>query len=289
MLTVTNIVVFSISGVLLVIWLFFYFKGKKYAELFDNLNEKEYPLKELYFLGYAIMETIHYQYKRKQDRKLRQSAAILYDKKYAEYYVRLSYAQKLTLSFTLLLLGFILYGFTSEIGILLVFCIFAFTAYYYFGTMMSEKISKREEEMLRDFSEVISKLALLTNAGMILREAWEKVAYNGDTIIYQEMQRSVEEMHNGMSEVDAMQSFGTRCVLAEVKKAVSTMVQGLEKGNKELVKMLQEQSAESWRLKKNIAMRDGEKAASKLLVPMMIMFAGVLIMVLIPIFANIGV
>lgn len=61
------------------------------------------------------------------------------------------------------------------------------------------------------------------------------------------------------------------------------MIQGMEKGNKELVKMLSEQSQESWNLKKNIAMRDGEKASSKLLIPMMIMFAGILIMVLIPI------
>ena len=52
MLTTANIIVFSISGILLVAWLFFYFKGKKYAELFDGLDEKEYPLKDLYFIGY---------------------------------------------------------------------------------------------------------------------------------------------------------------------------------------------------------------------------------------------
>ena len=77
MLTTTNIVVFSISGVLLVGWLVFYFYGKKYSELFDGLDEKEYPLKDLYFLGYGIMEMFHYQYKSKADRKLRQSAEIL--------------------------------------------------------------------------------------------------------------------------------------------------------------------------------------------------------------------
>lgn len=86
-----------------------------------------------------MMETFHYQYKSKSDRKLRQSAAILYEKKYAEYYVRLAYAQKISLSFTLLLIGFILYGFTSEMGILLMFCVFSFTAYYYFGTLMLER------------------------------------------------------------------------------------------------------------------------------------------------------
>lgn len=99
---------------------------------------------------------------------------------------------------------------------------------------MLEKIKKREEEMLRDFSEVISKLALLTNAGMILKEAWEKVAFNGETIIYKEMQKSVEDMNNGMSEVEAFHSFGTRCVLADVKKAVSTMIQGMERVTRSL-------------------------------------------------------
>lgn len=43
--------------------------------------------------------------------------------------------------------------------------------------------------MLSDFSEVISKLALMTNAGMILREAWELIAYGDETAVYKEMQK----------------------------------------------------------------------------------------------------
>lgn len=288
MLTTMDIVVFAIGGVLTLLWILLYFYGKKYSSLFDGLDEKEYPLKELYFWGYGLMELFKYKYKSKADRRLRQSAEILYERKYAEYYIRLSYAQKMTFASVLLLLGFSLYGFTSEIAILIVMGVFAFTAYYYYGTLMLEKIKIRQDEMLRDFSEVISKLALLTNAGMILREAWEKVAYNGESVLYKEMQRSVEEMNNGVSEIDALQEFASRCVLAEIKKAVSTMVQGLIKGNKELVDMLQVQSAESWQLKKHLATREGEKAASKLLMPMMLMFVGILIMILIPIFANLG-
>lgn len=45
-----------------------------------------------------------------------------------------------------------------------------------------------------DFSEVVSKLALLTNAGMILREAWELTANAGEGIFYEEMQTAVAEM-----------------------------------------------------------------------------------------------
>jgi pilus assembly protein TadC len=161
-------------------------------------------------------------------------------------------------------------------------------AYYYFGTLTTERIKKRSEQMLSDFSNVVSKLALLTNAGMIMHEAWEEVAYTGDSEIYKEMQIAVDQMNNGVSEADALFNFGTRCVVPEIKKFTSTIVQGISKGNSELIAMLQEQSKEVWALKKQNVRRQGEKASSKLMIPMMIMFVGILIMVVVPIFANLG-
>ena len=143
--------------------------------------------------------------------------------------------------------------------------------------------------MLSDFSNVVSKLALLTNAGMIMREAWEEVAYTGDSELYKEMQKTVVEMNNGVAEVDAFFNFGVRCIIPEIKKFTSTIVQGLVKGNSELVVMLQAQSKEVWSAKKQNVRRQGAKAASKLLIPILIMFIGILIMVLVPIFTNMGV
>ena len=143
--------------------------------------------------------------------------------------------------------------------------------------------------MIHDFSEVVSKLALLTNAGLILKEAWEVIAFEGEGVIYSEMQRAVEEMKNGVSDVDAIYSFGTRCMLPEIKKFTSTILQGITKGNRELSMMLQEQSKEVWQMKKQLVRREGEKASSKLLIPICIMFVGVLIMILVPIFTNLGV
>ena len=162
-------------------------------------------------------------------------------------------------------------------------------AYFYFGTLTSKKILSRSEELLHDFSEVVSKLALLTNAGMILKEAWEEVAYNGAGIFYEEMQNAVVEMRNGVSEIDAIYNFGTRCILPEIKKFSSTVVQGLTKGSGDLTIMLQEQSKEVWQLKKQLVRRAGEKANSKLLIPICIMFIGILIMIIVPIFTNLGV
>lgn len=289
MLTVVDVVIFGMGIVCLLAWLAFFIVGLRHAQVFDSLEEKEFPFKEIYFVGYEVMEVLHYRYKSKKDRKLRKEISVLYGEKYTEYYLRVIYAQKVTISLTLLVLSFVMYGLANDIMAMVVILVFAGLAYYYFGTVAEKKIEKRSEEMMSDFSNVVSKLALLTNAGMIMKEAWEEVAYTGDTVLYKEMQLTVTEMKNGVSEIDALFHFGIRCILPEIKKFTSTIIQGIIKGNSELTYMLQEQSKEVWAAKKQNVKRQGEKAASKLMIPIMMMFVGILIMILIPIFTNLGV
>ena len=288
MFTFTDILVFAGGAVFLLMWLFFFLKGLKNAKLFDVLEEKEYPLKEIYFVGYEALNTVKYRYRSRKDRKLRKEISILYGEKYADYYLRVIHSQQVTMALSLIVLSFAMYGLADDILALLVVWMFAFAAYYYFGTVTGNKIMSRSEEMMGDFSEVISKLALLTNAGMIFREAWEEVAYTGDRALYLEMQASIDEMNNGYAEVDALFRFGTRCVVPEIKKFTSTVVQGITKGNSELSVMLQNQSKEVWNLRRQTIRRQGEKASSKLMIPIMIMFVGILVMILIPIFSNLG-
>lgn len=288
MLSTIDFVIYGVGLVLLIAWLVFFFMGLKYASLFDALDEKDYPLKEIYFMGYAVTQLFNFQYKSKKDRKLRKEISVLYGDKYADYYIRVIYSQKITFGTLVLVLAFPMYGLANTVVAMFVMFMFAWVAYYYFGTVTEQKILKRSEEMLSDFSNVVSKLALLTNAGMIMREAWEEVAYTGDSTLYKEMQIAVDHMNNGMSEIDALFNFGSRCIIPEIKKFTSTITQGIVKGNSELITMLQQQSKEVWSLKKQNVRRQGEKAASKLMIPIMLMFVGILVMIIIPIFANMG-
>lgn len=232
-----------------IFWIFLFFKGKKNATLFQGLDEKEYPLKDIYFVGYELLELIKYNYRTKYDRRLRKEISVLKDDKYADYYIRVTRAQQVTLGYTLFTMSFAMYGLAGSMAAVAIFIMFAFVAFYYYGTSASDKIKKRSEELLSDFSNVVSKLALLTNAGLIMRDAWADVAYNGDTTLYKEMQISVDEMKNGVSETEAIYHFGNRCIIPEIKKFASTIIQGIEKGNSELTALLQEQSAETWNLK----------------------------------------
>lgn len=288
-LNILDLILIAIGGLVFILWLIIYIQGLKYNELFEPLEESDFLFKEIYGMGYYVLEKFKYEYKSKSDRTLRQQLYILYGEKYTEYYLRAIHSQQITLSLTFLVIAFALYGLADDVLAFVVGVILSVLAYFYFGTLTSKKILARSEELLHDFSEVVSKLALLTNAGMILKEAWEEVAYNGAGIFYEEMQNAVVEMRNGISEIDAIYNFGTRCILPEIKKFSSTVVQGLTKGSGDLTIMLQEQSKEVWQLKKQLVRRAGEKANSKLLIPICIMFIGILIMIIVPIFTNLGV
>lgn len=167
--------------------------------------------------------------------------------------------------------------------------VMAITLFYYCIKTTQRKILSRSEELLSEFANVVSKLALLTNAGMILHEAWRQVAESGEGVMYDEMKTVCIDMDNGVSESEALRLFGLRCIIPEIKKFTSTITQGLSKGNTELSIELQKQSKELWMFKKQNVKRQGEIAANKLMLPIVIMFIGILIMVIIPIFANLGV
>jgi len=286
--TTLNVAVLATGYVVLLLWLAIFFLSGKDQKIFETLEEKEFPLKDIYGMGYFIMSMLNYKYKSKKDWKLRNEVEVLYDEKYADFYIRVIHAQKVTIAFFIFVIAFIIYGVTADFAVFVIMAGFSGLAYYYFGEVTGQRIKERSQKMIGDFAEVVSKLALLTNAGMILREAWEEVAFAGDSLLYIEMQASVNDMKNGVSDVEAIKQFGIRCMMSEIKKFTSTIMQGMVKGNNELVQMLQMQSREVWELRKQDIKRQGEKAATKLLLPMCIMFIGILIMILVPIFSNIG-
>lgn len=288
-ITAFDIVCIIGGGISAFLWIVLLLYGRKYDKMFSALSEDEFKGKELYSTGYAFMNLIHYNYKSKRDRTLRQQLEILYEKKYVEYYLRVLYAQGATVMLLFCVLSFTFYGISGEAIMVPLMWVFGATLFYYCITSPQKKIDARSAEMLGDFADVVAKLALLTNAGMILREAWDLISESGETAFYKEMKLAMTDMNNGISDSEAIRRFGVRCMIPEAKKFSSTIVQGIQMGNKELSAMLQQQSGEVWNLRKQNARREGEKAAGKLMIPIFIMFFGILIMIVIPIFANIGV
>lgn len=288
-ISVHSLVIMGIGTLVTIFFLVMLTTSGKYDMYLETLDSKEYPFFQLYGVGFRINDLIGMDFSRKSERKRRQHLALLKGDQLAEYYLRVNAAERTTFASLCIVASFILYGISQEIMILVILIGFGALAYYYVSTIPEETVKKRTGAILDEFADVVSKLALLVNAGMILREAWEMIAYSGEGELYDEMRLVCENINNGMSEIDAYTEFGTRCTAPEIKKFTSTIIQGVVKGNKELVEMIKMQSREMWNSKQHRVRQQGEKAASKLLIPTCIMFVGVLIMIIVPIFANLGV
>jgi tight adherence protein C len=131
---------------------------------------------------------------------------------------------------------------------------------------------------------MVSKLVLLVNAGMTLNRAWEKICVETKkkTPLYLELKTTYLQIQGGKSESEAYEEFARRCRVREITKFVTLIIQNLKKGSDDMVPLLRLQAEECWELRKMRARQLGEEASTKLILPMMIMFIGILIIVVLP-------
>lgn len=263
----------------------------KFEEYIKPLDSKDFMLPEIYGVGFKVLEILKFDFKSHQANQLRENTAILYGERYADYYMRVMYAQKISIVYLCFSVACGLCGLAEGTDKLLLFglsCVMCGALYYYFTNLPSSKVKQRSVRFMDEFPNAVSTIALLVNSGMILREAWREVSMSEDTELYMEMRKTNEDMDNGVAEIDAFFNFANRCVTPEIKKFTAFIVQGLEKGSKDLAIALRNQTDELWEIKKQNTLKRGELASSKLMIPLMIMFFGILIMVMGPIMTNLG-
>ncbi|MFR3030464.1 MAG: type II secretion system F family protein [Blautia sp.] len=99
------------------------------------------------------------------------------------------------------------------------------------------------------------------------------------------MRRTCLEMDSGVSQVEAYRNFGLRCGQIKYKTFATLLVQNLCR-QQGLLQMLERESLEAWEDRKRKAKVLGEIAATKLLVPMILMLGVVLALLMIPAFLS---
>lgn len=186
---------------------------------------------------------------------------------------------------------------TVSIGGLFFLVVMAAGVVYWKEEKDVEKREKqRKEQMLLDYPDIVSKLTLLLGAGISLQRAWEKMVReylqkceNKQTkkrFIYEEMAYAYREMENGVSVQAALNHFGCRCDLPIYLKFSTLLAQNIRRGNRGLVESLQRESEEAFEERKAMAKMLGEKASTKLLVPMFLMLFMVLVVIMVPAFLS---
>lgn len=153
---------------------------------------------------------------------------------------------------------------------------------------------KKEEELLREYPEIVSRLSLYIQSGMTSKKAIGKIVHDyeetkntrGKKVIrkfgYEELRVTYHEMQSGISEHMAYKNLGERTGLAEYKKLSSILVQQLEKGSRSFLESLQQETREAFEKRKRNAKEAGEKAGTKLLFPMGILLVITLAVIMVP-------
>lgn len=275
-----KIVCLALGTVFLILFIVKLFQGKKYQYLVENLDSEEFPIRSLYGVGFSWSQLPVLSLRGKIREKLMGQAKLLYDPKFSEYYASVVWAQFLTAIHFGLTLGFLLAGVTDSLLFLVIGAGIAGFLGFYFINRMNDLLTTRETECTAELPEIVSTMALLINAGMMLRNAWRTVAESKEGTVYELMRASCVDMDNGMPEVDAIHKFGKLSNSAEIRKFTGALAQSIERGGSELNSFLSRQAIEIWTLKKQLMLQKGEQAASKLLAPTALLFISIIIAVI---------
>lgn len=157
-----------------------------------------------------------------------------------------------------------------------------------------EEKKKRERELLLEYPDMVSKLALLLGAGMSLSGAWERIVssyLSGRKTgkkkclpIYEEMKITLYEIQSGAGEIKAYQHFGEHCGLQRYHRFSNMLVQNLKKGNRKLMDTLLQEADASFEERKSLAKKLGEEAGTKMLFPMLVLLVMMMALILFPAF-----
>lgn len=160
---------------------------------------------------------------------------------------------------------------------------------------LHQQLEKRHQSLRREYPDLVHRLALFVGAGMTVRGAIGKISADyekkregtGRRIpAYEEMLRTCRELQSGTSEGAALEHFGRRTGQQEYIRLSTLLMQNVKRGNSTLLERLREEADKAGEEKLMESKRLGEEAGTKLLVPMVMMLAVVMVMIMVPAFSG---
>ena len=227
----SSYVMAGIGTFFILFWLFLYIKYRNaYDQVIDAIDKKKFMFGEIYFIGFGFITLFHINIKTERGSKKIKEISEIYGRKYAEFYHYVITGGSISYFLTLLPMGFCLGAIANNVMLGVLGVVASALLLEYMSGEIKKNVNERREDILEDLPQMLSKFTLLINAGLIVRDAWFKVAYANDKPIYKEMQEACVEMNNGVPVREAVFHFADRCSVAEVRKFANSVNQNMEKG-----------------------------------------------------------
>ena len=153
---------------LVLFWVFLYLK---YHHTFDayiaNLSSDDYKMPELFFIGMGFMNQVHYNLHTKRGLHRIKEISEVKGRKYAEYYYYIDRGAVFTYILTFVPLTVVLAALADNAQMLLIGVCVVVLLIRYLENEINDRLEARREELLMDLPQVLSKMALLVNSGMV--------------------------------------------------------------------------------------------------------------------------
>jgi len=274
-----------ITAVLIVYLIFNACVKQRYNEETEFLDTKQYPYKKLLPFGMWLFDEIGIPSAGTYYVFLHQRVVMVYGSRYAQYYLKIHWAEKFLYFFMGIVIA-LFFGAASNsgIGFLALVPVSGLILFFLSDKNLDERAKKRKLQLMMDFPVFISKLTLLMNAGMHLRQALERIYTDSvqKSPFYIELGTVLEDFASGLGESQAWQDFSERCKVKEISSFASMIMQSSKIGGRQLVEELKKMTYETWEMRKHAAKQMGETASAKLIFPLMLMFLAVLLIVITP-------
>ncbi|MGN0395518.1 MAG: hypothetical protein ACI4EF_09150 [Coprococcus sp.] len=154
----------------------------------------------------------------------------------------------------------------------------------------------RNEQLMQRYPEFVDKLSLYMGAGLSVRGALYKISEIDEKeekvkkhdrakyahILEDEIKYTLNEIASGISEEQAYSGLGHRINISVYLKLTSLLSQNIKKGTKNVLDMLAQEETSAMQLKRELAKKRGEEAGTKLLFPMILLLAAVMVIVMLP-------
>lgn len=154
------------------------------------------------------------------------------------------------------------------------------------------ELKEKNVRMQLEYPEIVSKMAVLMGSGMTVEQAWNRITaryldkrqkeYTQKQPAYEEMLITEREISDGEIGRKAYAGFAERVNIECYQRFIRIILQSIHKGNRGVCEMLEKESEDAFNERRLLALKLGEEAGTKMLVPMMIMMTIVIAIVIAP-------
>ena len=157
---------------------------------------------------------------------------------------------------------------------------------------LEQKNEERKMEMRKEYPGLVNRMSLYMEAGMTIRGAFLRigseyaVGERAENPLAIQLAIACNNLQSGVSEAVVYEAFGRRTGTQEYTRFCSILSQSLKKGSVEICSRLRQEGEQAMEEGLRFQKKRGEEAETKLLLPMMIMMAMVMLLIMIPAFSG---